>query len=312
MRKFLCLAILLASLACSRLLGYRASPSDLSDATVTVTVFDHRHSPPSTLSKEEVVVRQDDNVRPVLAWQRLAGSSVGIDFAILIDDSLESNVAVQWREVAAFLRMLPDNTRVAVAYATHSGATIAQPFTSGRELAIKSLRVPIGTINEGSSVYLSLVDLDRRWPASDRRRMVLLISDGVDLFRGVAQSEPGLNRDLQQAIDESQKGGVLVDAIFAGGASHFSHNLYLIDNGQRSLARLALETGGTAYTEALETPGSFSPYLNQIAEGFANLYLLTFRPEPPAKPGFVRIQLRAEPQGIELLGPSRVYLPAEH
>lgn len=142
--------------------------------------------------------------------------------------------------------------------------------------------------------------------------MVLLISDGVDLFHGIVDSEPGLNRDLQQAIDESEGRSVVVDAIFASGASHFSHNLYLIDNGQASLARLALETGGTAYTEGLETPGSFSPYLKEIRESFANLYRLTFRAAQPIKPGFVRIQLRAEPQGIELLGPSGVYLPAEH
>ncbi|HVB34527.1 MAG TPA: hypothetical protein VNJ52_09175 [Patescibacteria group bacterium] len=314
MARTLCSIVLLTCLACPALSGAQASASSPSDVTVTVTVVNHRPSAASAprLTKGDVVVRQNGNVRPVLAWEPLAGSSAGIDLAVLVDDSLQQSVALQWKDVAGFIRLLPENSRVAIAYGRYGGATMVQPFTSDRELAIKSLRIPMGSINEGASIYLSLADLNHRWPADGRRHMVLLISDGIDLFYGVADSEPGLNRNLQQAIDQSQKDGVVVDAIFASGASHFSRNFFLVNNGQGCLARLALETGGTAYTSPFETPVSFTPYLRQITASLADMYRLTFQAALPAKAGFARIRLSAEPQGIELFGPSRVYLPAAH
>jgi hypothetical protein len=303
---FGCLACAAAVLA-----GAQTIVSQPADVTVTVTVINHQPNATaaSPLSKDDIVVRQKGKVRPVLDWEPLA-SSKGIDLAVLVDDSLAPGVALQWEDVGGFIRLLPKDSRVAIVYGSHSGATFAQPFTPDRERAIKSLRIPMGRINEGSSIYLSLVDLIKHWPSDGRRRMVLLVSDGVDLFHGVLNSQPGLNNDLQQAIDQSQKEGVIVDAIFASGASHFSHNIFLIDNGQGCLARLALETGGTAFTPTLETPVSFSPYLRQIAGSIRNMYLLTFRAALPAQAGYERIDLSAEPNGIELLGPSRVYLPA--
>jgi hypothetical protein len=305
------IAAVLACLAYPALVAGQASASHTADVTATITVLDRRPNDASLsrITKDDVVVRQNGEVRPVLDWQPLSGSSTGIDLAVLIDDSLASRAALQWQDVAGFIRLLPKDSRVAVAYASHSGASVAQPFITDRELAIKALRMPLGGINEGASIYLSLVDLIDHWPSDGHRRMVMLISDGVDLSYGVLQSQPGLNQDLQQAIDKSQKDGVVVDALFASGASHFSHNLFLVNNGQGCLARLALETGGSAYTPGLDTPISFAPFLRQVAESMANMYLVTFRAALPPKPGFARLQFDAEPAGVELLGPSRVYLP---
>lgn len=292
----------------------QAAGSNPADVTVAVTVINHRANATEAphLSKDDVVLRQGGKIRPILDWQPLVKSSKGIDLAVLVDDSLESRVALQWGDVGGFVRLLPKGSRVAIVYGSNSGASVVQPFTADREAAIKALRIPMGSINEGSSIYLALADLIKHWPSDGRQRMVLLISDGEDLFYGVLDSEPGLNQNLQRAIDQSQKAGVVVDAIFASGASHFSHNIFLINNGQGCLARLALETGGTAFTPSLETPVSFSPYLRQITESIQAMYLLTFRAALPANAGYARIELSAESNGIELLGPSRVYLPAAH
>ena len=303
-----------ACFACAALAPGQATSSHPTDVTVPVTVLNRRPNATSVprLSKDDIIVRQGGNVRPVLAWQPVTGVSKGVDLAVLIDDSLEPSVALHWKGVGGFIRLLPKDSRVAIAYGSYSGASIAQPFTADRERAIKALRIPFGRINEGSSIYLSLIDLMDHWPSDGRSHIVLLISDGVDLFHGVLPSQPGLNGDLDRAIKVSQQKGVVVDAIFASGASHFSHNLFLINNGQGCLARLALETGGTAYISTLETPLSFSPYLSQIIGSIQTMYLLTFRAALPAKAGYARIELSAEPNGMELLGPSRVYLPAAH
>lgn len=312
MSRFLCLVLFFVYLAPLPNADAQAKSPHTANVTIAVTVLDHRPSAASEsrLSEKEVIVRQAGKIRPVLAWRPLAGASAGIDLAVLIDDSLQPTIALQWRDVGGLIRLLPQGSRIAVAYGANSAATVVQPFTTDRDLAVKSLRMPKGRIDEGASIYLSLVDLVRHWPADGRQRVVLLISDGVDLFYGVVESEPGLNGNLQQAIDASQKNGVVVDAIAARGASHFSRNRFLAGNGQDCLSRLALETGGMAYGSGLEEFVSLSPFLKQIDEAFANMYLLTFRASLPAKPGFSPIQLGAESRGMELLGPSRVYLPA--
>ncbi len=312
MKRLLGLAAALVLFTAPALAGRQAPSSNPADVAIPVTVVYHGASaakaPP--LSKDDVVVHQNGNVRPVLDWRPLTGSSSGIDLAVLVDDSLSATVSLQWRDVAGFIRLLPKGSHVAIAYGAHGAATMVQPFTTDRERAIKSLRIPLGRVSGGGSIYLSLSELVRDWPADGRPRMVLLVSDGVDLYYGVLESEPSLNPNLQQAIDRSQRNGVVVNAIYAGGASASSHNLFLINNGQGCLARLALETGGRAYTQGLESPISFSPFLRQMAETIGRMYRLTFRAALPAKAGFARIRLSAEPPGVELLGPSRVYLPA--
>lgn len=315
MRKtnWLCV-VAFACFACAALAAGQAATSHPVEVSVPVTVFNRRPNATSIprLTKDDIIVLQDGNARPVLTWQPLANASKGIDLAILIDDSLQASVALHWKDVEGFIRLLPKDSRVAVAYGSYSGATISQPFTADRERAVKALRIPRGRVNEGSSIYLSLVDLIDHWPSDSRVHIVLLISDGVDLSQGVLQSGPGLSGDLDRAIDVSQRNAVVVDAIYARGASHFSHNLFLINNGQSCLARLALETGGTAYISALQTPLSFSPFLGQMIESIRDMSLLTFRVALPPKAGYARIDLRAEPKGIELLAQSRVYLPVGH
>lgn len=278
--------------------------------STVVTVINHRSGPMPAISKDDVIVRQDGRVRRVADWQRLAGSQGPLDLAVLVDDSLEAKVALQWPAVERFIRQLPAGTRVATVYGTGSRAEMAQPFTSDRALAIKALRLPRGEINEGSSIYLSLESLLKRWPKGHDRRVVLLISDGIDLFYGVRESNAGQNINLQRAIDLAQKKGVIVDTIFASGAASYTHNFYLVGNGQSCLARLAFETGGNSYTAGLQTPINFEPFLKKIAGSLEHQFRLTFHARLSQKAQFARIRLSTEQRGIELRAPSRVYVPA--
>ncbi len=256
--------------------------------TATVTVINHRTGALPPITKGDVVVRQDGKVRPVLAWEPLRGPNNGVDLAVLIDDSLDQQVALQWKDVSNFVRELPPDSRVAIAYANYGSATMTQPFTADRELALKALRLPLGRIEESSSIYLALADLMKRWPADHNRRVVLLISDGIDIFYGIRESTPGLNINLQRAIDAAQKKGAIVDSIFASGSSFYSRNLYLVNNGQSCLARLALETGGRNYQVGSRTPVNFTPFLKEITDSLAQQFRLTFRAKLGPKPNFAR------------------------
>ena len=304
--------LLLFPLAALTAFGATQTAEQKPDVVSTVvTVINHRAGaslPP--ISKGDVVVRQNGVVRPVLDWQPLRGPQGAVDLAVLIDDSLESAVALQWTEVARFIKDLPPESRVAIAYGDYGSANMVQRFTTDRELAIKAMRLPVGRINASASIYLALADLANHWPAGHNRRVVLLISDGIDIFYGIRESTPGQNMNLQRAIDATQKKGVIVNSIFASGASAYSRNFYLVANGQSCLARLALETGGSNYQVGTRTPVDFQPFLKQVADSLTRQYRLTFRAKLGPKPDFARLQLSMEQRGIELLAPSRVYLPA--
>lgn len=279
--------------------------------SATVTVINHgKGAPLSDISKGDVIVRQNGEIRPVLDWEPLRGAHSAVDLAVLIDDSLEPQVGLQWTEIAHFIKNLPPESRVAIAYSSYGSATMAQPFTTDRELAIKAMRLPLGRINEASSIYMAVGNLMKRWPADHNRRVVLLISDGIDIYYGISQSTPGQNISLDRAIDAAQKKGVIVNSIFASGASAYSRNIYLINNGQSCLARLTLETGGNNYQVGSGTPVDFTPFLKQITHSLSRQYRLTFRANLKPKAGFARLQLSVEQRGVELRGPSRVYLPA--
>jgi len=83
--------------------------------------------------------------------------------AILIDDSLDSEVASQWNDVRQFILAQPQTTSIAVGYASNATVRVAQDFTTNHELAAKALRFPIGRSAE-SSPYLSVIDWMKRWP----------------------------------------------------------------------------------------------------------------------------------------------------
>lgn len=302
--------VLILSLAAVAFAAQQTSQPAPDVVNTVVTVINHRSGSMPVITKDDVIVRQDDQVRPVVGWDHISGFHAGVDLAVLIDDSLSPDVALQWAAIRQFIRKLPQGSRVATVYGTSSGASFAENFTTDRAAAMKALRLPRGAVNAGSSIYESLEDLLKHWPQDHNRRVVLLVSDGIDLTYGITESNPGINTNVQNAIAAAQRKGVTVDAVYATGASSVSQNLYLTNNGQSSLSLLALETGGRSFTFGFQTQINIGPFLDKVADGFNHQYRLTFHAKLGRKAGFARLRVRCEQHGIELLAPSRVYLPA--
>ncbi|NDQ58489.1 MAG: hypothetical protein GZ088_15595 [Acidipila sp.] len=313
MRKYATLTGCVVTLAGALLAGLplRAQNSVTADTTrVTVTVTSRDQGvPAASLRKEDVIVRVDNSRRPVVDWAGAAEGGVGMDLAILVDDSLDTRLGGQFKDLHEFLRALPPTTRVGVAYSSHGSARFRQELSADHELAAKALRLPSGATNDVSAIYLALADMLKNWPAGTNRRAVLLISDGIDLFRGVSDSEPGQNIDLQAAIDLAQRNGITVFTLFASGAAPYRNNFYLVGNGQSGLLRLAAETGGEAYFQGSQTPIAFRPFLQKAAQRFDRQYVLTFRAHTGEKTGFARLQVTTEVPRVQIAAPARVYVP---
>lgn len=138
---------------------------------------------------------------------------------------------------------------------------------------------------------------------------MLLVSNGVDINRGISETLPTLNPDLEEAIHRAQSAGVVVYIIYAGGAARFTHDWFLLNNGQSMLSRIAEETGGEAYFEGNETPVSFSPFLKQLSEALGRQYVLTFEAMSMPKPGPARLRVTTELPHVHIAAPAAVQVP---
>ena len=278
---------------------------------VTVTAVGHKGADPASVTKEDVQARQKNERRPVLSWVPAQGQQAGLDLIILVDDALDSSVGIQLDPLAKFIRSLPPTTRVAVAYARNGTIDLRQNLTDDHQAAAKALRITVGNPGAGGSPYLSLIDLLNRIPPGSNRRAVLFISDGIDLFRGVSGSSPGSNFDLQRAIDRAQRVNTNVFTLFASGAGRLRRNSFLVGNGQSSLSRLAAETGGDSFFQGFGTPVSFEPFLDDLKQMLEHQYVLTFSAKPGAKSSYQPLKVTTEVPGVELMAPTRVWVPAE-
>jgi hypothetical protein len=224
----------------------------------------------------------------------------------MLDDGADSSLGQQLQDLRKFIDAQPASTKIGIAYMQNGTARIEQNLTSDHAQAAKALRLPMGIRGANGSPYFSLTDLIKRWPESPERREVLMASDGVDLFYG---SGDLLDPYVDEAIQNAQRAGILVSAIYTPGVGHFGHSYWQTYWGQLYLAQLADKTGGEAYYIGFNGPPvSFAPYLEDLDHRLSHQYFLTFLAKPPKKAGWQPVKLRTEVPKVDLVSADRIYL----
>jgi len=279
-----------------------AAASDSGMVTTTVTAVGKKETQPPRLTKDDVQLYQGKERVQVADWK--PGQTLFL--ALLIDDSLESAVAGQWKDVAAFLMAQPQNTYVAVAYARNGTAAVAQDFTKDHALAAKALRIPLGNAGAFTSPYLAVQDWEKRWPDSNERKSIVLFSSGVDYFRG---SFDPVDPDLDTTISHAQKQNINIWTIYVPDAGHVGRRPFRAFNAQSNLSRLSEETGAESYYLGFGLPVTLKPYLDEILMHLNNQYLLTFMGNGGRKGKFERVRVVTEAPNVEFMTPSEVFLP---
>ena len=271
--------------------------------TMTVTAVGKKDAAPPEIKREDVQLFLNKERTQVADWRR--GEKLYL--AVLIDDSLDAEVASQWDVVKEFLNAQPPSTYISVSYARNGVAEVAQDFTDSHELAGKALRIPIGP-GAFSSPYLALMDLMKRLPAGPaERRSVLLLSSGIDYFHGNFPMSP----DAESAFTRAQKENINIWSIYYPDAGHLGSRWFRAFRGQTDLSRLAEESGAEAYYLATSEPVTFKPYLDELAMHLRNQYLLTFKASGGPKGRFQRVKVATELPGVEFLHAPQAFLTPE-
>lgn len=285
----------------SAFLASDASATGPDSVTMTVTALGKKDAAPPAINKEDVQFFVNKERTQIADWRR--GEKLYL--AVLIDDSLDSDVASQWNDLKAFFNAQPETTYISVSYARNGSAELAQDFTNNHELAAKALRIPIGP-QAFSSPYFAVIDLLKRLPAGPtERRSILLISSGVDYFHGNSPESP----DLQSAYERAQKENVNLWSIYYPDAGHLGRRFFRAFRGQNDLSRLAEATGAESYYLGLSEAVTLKPYFDELAVHLRNQYLLTFNGSGGAKGRFQRVHLGTEVSGVQFLNAPEAFLP---
>ena len=305
-RSALILTTMLALLALS--VAAEQPPSTPGDPARLVVTVEARHgSDVPVINREDVMVYEGHQRDQVTSWLPLQADHAGLELFILLDDGLSSSVGSQLSDLQKFITAQPATAAIGIGYMRDGTVAVAQNPTADHDQAGKALRLPIGERGISASPYLSIADLIKRWPGSQERREILMISDGIDALYGGGPDDPYLD----QAIEQAQRAGVIVFSIYAPGAGHYGHVFWRMNWGQNYESQLSEETGGESYYLGFGSPVSFSPYLEDLAQRLTHQYLLTFLAKPEKKAGVQPIKLRTEVPNAELVAADKVYTPAE-
>jgi VWFA-related protein len=254
------------------------------------------------LQNIDLTVSEDGEPQTIISIRGFGSNPITL--AVLIQDDLVPSVSNEIKPLAQFIRGLPKGSRVMVGYLRTGSLQVKQKFTNDLEKAAKALRPPTGSPTSGPyNPYVEVIEALKKFESQPLgRRAILLVSDGLDISRGVDSSAPTQSLDLQRAVNESQRRGVAIYGFYAPTLAAEASRL-LAGNAQSSLLRLSNETGGIAFFQGLGAPVSFEPFIRELDISLHKQAALTFLSTHPNK-GFHRIEVRSATPGVRVAFPS--------
>src|ERR1044072_4415612 len=174
--------------------------------TVPVTI---RVKEETELHNIDLSIHEDGEPQTIISIRSI-GTNSPITIAVLIQEDLVPSVANEIKALADFIRKLPKGSRVMVGYLRTGSLQVKQKFTTDLERAAGALRPPAGFESVSPyNPYVEVVEALKKFESQPLgRRAILLVSDGLDISRGVDSSSPTQSIDLQRAINESHRRAV--------------------------------------------------------------------------------------------------------
>jgi len=254
------------------------------------------------LQNIDLTISEDGEPQTIISVRAMGTNPITL--AVLIQEDLVPSVGNEIKALAEFIRKLPRNSRVMVGYLRTGSLQVKQRFTNDLERAADALRPPVGVASASPyNPYVEVIEALKKYDSQPLgRRAILLVSDGLDVSRGVDSSSPTQSIDLQRAINESQRRGVAIYGFYAPSVLAAAQPS-LVANAQSSLLRLSNETGGVAFFQGTGAPVSFEPFIRELDISLQKQAALTYLSTHLRK-GFHKIEVKSSTPGVRVSSPS--------
>lgn len=282
----------------------KASGGSEKPVTIPVTVRVRQSRPQKEVQLVDLVVREDGEEQPSISIRSLATTPLSV--AVLVQDDLVSSVSNEIKTIAEFIRHLPPGSRVLIGYIRGGSLDVRQRFTTDLNKAAAALRIPFGLAGAATfNPYVEIREGLKRFESQPLgRRAMLVVSDGLDISRGVDSGSIVDSLDLHRAITEAQRRSVAIYSIYSPSvAATASGNFFLVGSAQSALQRLSNDTGGHAFFQGTNAPVSFDQFLHDIDASLGMQIALTYLSTHTGK-GFHRIEVRSISPEIEVRHPA--------
>ena len=279
-----------------------------SQATAVVTALPKGGEAPM-LSAQQIQVEVDGKKVSPINFRAYGQGPV--ELVILMDGGLRTSFGRNLDDMDKYVSSLPANVNVGIAYMENGRAVFpGNGLTADHAAAVKAIHIPAGVPGESASPYFCLSDLAKNWPAprSGARRLVLMITDGVDPYN--LRYDPD-DPYLHAAIDDSQRAGLVVYSIYYRNQGRISGSYYETNAGQNYLSQVAQETGGNMYYEGLINPVSVLPFLADLNRRMGNQYELDVPVMEGRKASFDSLKVKSQVSGLKVDYPQHVAVAAE-
>lgn len=236
---------------------------DVNLVNVFVTVTDSHGAPIGGLTKDNFVLKEDDQPQKIAVFGK--ESAVPVSIALAIDTSLSTRHDLPLEQASA-KRFARDIVRPVDAMSVYSFSEIVNESTHGYVSDLKNIDEAIEHIRVGAAtalydaIYLTSRALDKR----KGRKVIVLITDGGDTISKV---------DYKEALRAAEEAEALVYSIIIVPIENSAGRE---TGGEHALIQLSEDTGGKYYyaTSTAQLDDAF----HKISDELRTQYLLAYYP----------------------------------
>ncbi len=286
--------------------AFSEASSGQGQAVVTI-LPSHPEAEDAKVSVQDVKLKINGKASTITQWSPLRGPASPVELVLLIDGSARTSLGEELGDLTDFVKEMPSDTKIAIAYMENGRAVMAGPLSSDSAQVLRSLHLPGGMAGSSASPYFCLSDLAKNWPSTDRsaRREVVMITDGVDPYEVHYDPEDPY---VLAAIHDSVRAHLVVYSIYWRSRGRLDNTEYGAVDGQNLLQEVTEATGGYSYWQGTGNPVSFKPYLTDLRRRLRNQYSLSFTSELNGKPQLENMQLKVAVSSAKVYAPQQVFV----
>lgn len=262
---------------------------------------------PTAIQLQNLELKVDGKQTSITSLAPAKGPGSPLELVVLVDGSARSSLGTQLSEIGDFVKEMPNNAKVAIAYMENGRAALTGPLSSDPAAILRGLHLPGGGSGTSASPYFCLSDLAKNWPSRDpsARREVVMITDGVDYYN--LRFDPN-DPYVQAAINDSIRSGLVVYSFYWMNRGPIDRSEYENNAGQSLLSEVTQATGGNSYWQGSGDPVSFGPFFKDLRQRFQNQYKISFSSELKGKAQLQRFSLKMQGAEAKVYAPQQVFV----